>query len=134
MIFQVYIIQKKFQRPVNYQFKRVTGKFLVLIFPLLITSTRYKYNYNRGERSIKPFVIGRKAWLFATSQKGAKASAIIYSIVETAKENQLDPLKYLTYVLEQLPLIDLTDEAALDALMPWSDAIPTNCYVPKQTS
>ncbi|WP_281173049.1 transposase domain-containing protein [Viridibacillus arvi] len=55
-------------------------------------------------------------------------------MVETAKENELDPLKYLTYVLEQLPLIDLTDEAALDALMPWSDAIPTNCHVPKRTT
>ena len=95
---------------------------------------RLELDNNRGERSIKPFVIGRKAWLFASSPKGAKASAIIYSIVETAKENQLDPLKYLTYVLEQLPLIDLTDEAALDALMPWSDAIPTNCHVTKRTT
>lgn len=95
---------------------------------------RLELDNNRGERSIKPFVIGRKAWLFSASPKGAKASAIIYSIVETAKENQIDPLKYLTYVLEQLPLIDLTDEAALDALMPWSDAIPTNCHVPKRTT
>ncbi|WP_153060923.1 IS66 family transposase, partial [Metalysinibacillus jejuensis] len=95
---------------------------------------RLELDNNRGERSIKPFVMGRKAWLFSASPKGAKASAIIYSIVETAKENQLDPLKYLTYVFEQLPLIDLTDEAVLDALMPWSDAIPTNCHVPKRTT
>lgn len=95
---------------------------------------RLELDNNRGERSIKPFVMGRKAWLFSASPKGAKASAIIYSIVETAKENQLDPLKYLTYIFEQLPLIDLTDEAALDALMPWSDAIPTNCHVPKRTT
>ena len=78
--------------------------------------------------------MGRKAWLFSTSPKGAKASAIIYSIVETAKENNLDPLKYLTYVLEQLPLMDLTDEATLDTLMPWSNEIPINCYVPKRTT
>lgn len=95
---------------------------------------RLELDNNRGERAIKPFVIGRKAWLFSTSPKGAKASAIIYSIVETAKENQLDPLKYLTYALEQLPLIDVTDEAALDALMPWSKEIPTNCHVPKRTT
>jgi len=52
--------------------------------------------------------------------------------VETAKENNLDPLKYLTYVLEQLPLMDLTDEAALESLMPWSNEIPTNFHVPKR--
>ena len=49
--------------------------------------------------------------------KRAKASAVIYIIVETAKENHLDSLKYLTYVLEKLPLINLTENAALDALM-----------------
>ena len=95
---------------------------------------RLELDNNRGERSIKPFVMGRKSWLFSTSPKGAKASAIIYSIVETAKENNLDPLKYLTYVLEQLPLMDLTDEAALESLMPWSNKIPTNCHVPKRTT
>lgn len=77
--------------------------------------------------------MGRKAWLFSTSPKGAKASAIIYSIVETAKENGLDPLRYLTYVLEQLPLIDLQDYAALDALMPWSKNVPTNYHIPKKS-
>ena len=64
------------------------------------TDVRLGLDNNRGERSIKPFVIGRKAWLFSTSPKGAKASAIIYSIVDTAKENHLDPLRYLAYVLE----------------------------------
>jgi len=54
--------------------------------------------------------------------------------VETAKENNLDPLKYLTYVLEQLPLMDLTDEAALASLMLWSNKIPINCHVPKQNT
>lgn len=95
---------------------------------------RLELDNERGERSIKPFVIGRKACLFASSSKGAKASTIIYSIVETAKENQLNLLKYLTYVLEQLLLIELTDAAALDALMPWSDKIPTNYQIPKRTT
>ena len=94
---------------------------------------RLELDNNRAERSIKPFVMGRKAWLFSTSPKGAKASAIIYSIVETAKENGLDPLRYLTYLLEQLPLIDLQDYAALDALMPWSKNVPTNCHIPKKS-
>ncbi len=47
---------------------------------------------NRGERSIKPVVIGRKNWLFANSLKGDESSTLIYSIVETAKENNLNPI------------------------------------------
>lgn len=95
---------------------------------------RLEIDNNRSERAIKPFVIGRKNWLFAKSMRGAEASAIIYSIVETAKENGLNPLNYLTYVLEQLPRIDVTDEAELDQLLPWSKTIPTDCHVPKKTN
>ncbi len=65
--------------------------------------------------------------------KGAKASAIVYSIVETAKENQLNPLNYLTHVFEQLLLIDVTNQEALDRLLPWSKTIPTDCHVPNKT-
>jgi transposase len=57
---------------------------------------RLEIDNNRSERAIKPFVIGRKNWLFANTPRGAKASAIIYSVIETAKENQLNPFKYLT--------------------------------------
>lgn len=56
---------------------------------------RLELDNNRSERSIKPFVIGRKNWLFANTQRGAKASAITYSIIETAKENGLNPFHYL---------------------------------------
>ena len=73
---------------------------------MFLEDGRLEIDNNRSERAIKPFVIGRKNWMFATSMKGARASAIVYSIVETAKENQLNPLNYLTYVFEQLPLID----------------------------
>lgn len=59
---------------------------------------RLELDNNRGERSIKPFVIGRKNWLFSNTPKGAKASAIIYSIVESAKENNLSPYAYLKYL------------------------------------
>ncbi|WP_342580823.1 IS66 family transposase [Ureibacillus sp. FSL W7-1570] len=94
---------------------------------------RLEIDNNRAERSIKPFVMGRKAWLFAQSMKGASASAIIYSIVETAKENQLNPLNYLTYLFEQLPLIDHNDVEAIDQLLPWSKTIPEECRVPNKT-
>ena len=85
---------------------------------------RLEVDNNRAERSIKPFVIGRKNWLFASTPRGAKASAIIYSLVETAKENRLDPFAYLTYLFETLPNIDMQDQAALDRLLPWADHLP----------
>jgi len=86
---------------------------------------RLELDNNRAERSIKPFVIGRKNWLFSNTPKGAKASATIYSIVETAKENGLDPFTYLKYLSEQLPNIDINDESVLDKFLPWSDALPS---------
>jgi transposase len=81
---------------------------------------RIELSNNRAERSIKPFVIGRKNWLFANTPRGARASATIYSIVETAKENGLNPYAYLTYLFEKLPNLKSTSEEALDALMPWN--------------
>lgn len=91
---------------------------------------RLELDNNRSERSIKPFVIGRKNWLFANTPRGAKASAIIYSVIETAKENDLNPFKYLTYLFEQLPqLPDLKDPEALDKLLPWSKSLPLICRV-----
>lgn len=93
---------------------------------------RLEIDNNRAERSIKPFVIGRKNWLFANTPKGARASATIYSVVETAKENGLDPFKYLTYLFETLPNIDTTDKMVLDQLLPWAADLPTNCRVPSR--
>ncbi len=89
---------------------------------------------NRGERSIKPFVIGRKNWMFSNTPKGANASAIIYSVIETAKENNLNPLNYLTFLFERLPNIDINDKAALDQLLPWSKTIPLACQVFKKNT
>ena len=82
---------------------------------------------NRAERTVKPFVIGRKNWLFACSPEGAKSSAIVYSIVETAKENGLDPYLYLILLFEQLPNIDTSDETAVKQLLPWVEAVQTKC-------
>ncbi len=93
---------------------------------------RLEIDNNRAERAIKPFVMGRKNWLFATSPKGAKSSAIVYSIVETAKENGLNPQVYLKYLFEQLPNIDVTDIAALDLLLPWAPTVKANCAVPSK--
>lgn len=73
---------------------------------------------NRAERAIKPFVIGRKNWLFSQTAKGAKASATLYSIIETAKANGLVPFDYLNYLLEQLSQA----EYDIEPLLPWEFA------------
>ena len=78
---------------------------------------RLELDNNRSECSIKPVVIGRKNWLFAFSPAGATASATIYSLVETAKENGLHPFTYLTYLFEQLPDCKTTDLDRLIALV-----------------
>jgi transposase len=99
-------------------------------WPKLLTylqDGRLEIDNNRAERSIKPFVIGRKNWLFANSQKGAKSSAIIYSIIETAKENGLIPYEYIKYLFEQLPCITSNN---LPSLLPWSDTLPEYVKMP----
>lgn len=89
---------------------------------------RLEIDNNRAERSIKPFVIGRKNWLFSNTSRGAQASAIIYSIIETSKENGLNPYEYLKYIFEQLPNVDIKDTAVLDSLLPWAATLPEICY------
>jgi len=79
---------------------------------------------NRAERSIKPFVIGRKNFLFSNTPRGARSSAIIYSIIETAKENNLKPYNYLVYLFEQLPNVNTNDVAVINSLLPWLDTLP----------
>lgn len=72
---------------------------------------------NRCENAIRPFVIGRKAWLFSDTPAGANASAIIYSLVETAKVNGLEPYAWLCHVLTHLPAAKNVDE--IELLLPW---------------
>ena len=79
---------------------------------------RLELSNNRAERSIKPFVIGRKNFLFANTPLGAQASAVIYSLIETAKETGLDPFRYLTWVLETAPTLDRTVEGWAVPLLP----------------
>jgi len=65
---------------------------------------------NLAENAIRPFVIGRKNWLFSGNQEGARASATIYSLIETAKANKLETYTYLRYLFEKLPLATSTDD------------------------
>ncbi|MBS5588001.1 MAG: transposase domain-containing protein [[Clostridium] spiroforme] len=74
------------------------------------------------ERTIRPFTIGRKNWMFLASTKGANASAAAFSLIETAKANHLDPYDYIEYLLEIMPNIDfIKNPERLDDFMPWSD-------------
>ena len=79
---------------------------------------RLELSNNRAERSIKPFVMGRKNWLFANTPAGAQSSAVIYSLIETAKENDLDPYRYLLWVLESAPSLSQVDENWVAKLLP----------------
>ena len=74
---------------------------------------------NRAERSIKPFVIDRKNFLFANTPKGATGSAVIFSMIQTALENQLDPYRYLTWLLQTACGLDMADPAVIQKLLPW---------------
>lgn len=89
---------------------------------------RIAVDNNLAERSIKPFVIGRKNWMFSKSPKGATSSAVCYSIIETAKANNLKPFQYLTYLFEELPNINPQNMDELDALLPWSETLPKHIY------
>ena len=72
---------------------------------------------NAAENAIRPFVVGRKAWLFSHSQRGANASANLYSLIETAKANQVEPYQYLSWLFDRLPVTPAED---IDQLLPWN--------------
>ncbi len=91
---------------------------------------RLEISNNSDERAVKPLVIGRKNWLFANTPRGATASAIIYSIVETAKANALNPYRYLEDVLIRLPALETRRlEQELETLLPWSEGVQAACGV-----
>ena len=81
---------------------------------------------NRAERKAKSYAIGRKAFLFHTSETGAGASAVMYSIVETAKANNLNIFQYLYTVLLYMPDY-MNSSAGIEQLMPWSEFIKEQC-------
>lgn len=81
---------------------------------------RCSLSNNLAKNSIRPFTIGRKNWLFSTSTKGAESSAIIYSLIETAKANNLNVYRYLQFVLIAMPGLGKNPEPEMLAhVMPW---------------
>ena len=87
---------------------------------------RLEISNNRAERSIKPFVIDRKNFLFANTPKGATGSAIMFSLIQTTIENGLDPYKYLTWLLKQAKDVDLTNTETVKKLLPWNAVAECN--------
>ncbi len=71
-----------------------------------------------AENAIRPFVIGHKNWLFADTPKGAHASGIFYSLIETAKANEIEPYAYLRHIFNALPYASSIEK--IEALLPWN--------------
>jgi hypothetical protein len=94
-------------------------KYLDNQWPTLIAyleNGQYPIDNNLVENAIRPFAIGRKNWLFSASVKGAKASANLYSLIETAKANDLEPYAYLKRVFTELPNAQSYDD--VEKLLP----------------
>lgn len=77
---------------------------------------RIPLDTNLVENAIRPFVVGRKGWLFADTVAGARASANLYSLIETAKANGIEPWRYLNHLFELLPAATTADQ--IEALFP----------------
>ena len=103
---------------------------------VFLTNGYVPMDNSASERAIRPFTIGRKNWVIIDSIRGAQASAVIYSIVETAKLNKLNVFCYLEHLLTELP--KLADEkgdigtSKLEPLLPWSDQLPEKCHKPRR--
>jgi transposase len=83
-----------------------------------LTDGRYPIDNNQAENAIRPFAVGRKNWLFANSQSGARASANLYSLVQTASRHGLNPHEYLRRVFTELPTARTVED--IDALLPFN--------------
>lgn len=90
---------------------------------------------NASERAIRGFCIGKKNWEMIDTIHGATSSAIIYSIAETAKANNLKPYDYFEYLLTEIPKhVEDKNTSFLEELLPWSETLPEHIRKPKKTS
>lgn len=99
---------------------------------VLMTDGEVPIDDSASERALRNFTIGRKNWMTINTVRGAQASAVIYSITETARANGLNVYYYIKYLLEQLvTFVDKQgniEQSELEPLMPWSKALPADCY------
>ena len=85
---------------------------------IYVEDGRLSIDNNMAENAIRPFVVGRKNWLFAGTPEGAEASALLYSLIETAKANKLEPYAYLRFIFEKLPTAKSLQD--YESLLPWN--------------
>ena len=99
---------------------------------VFLTDGNVPIDNSASEKSIRPFCLGKKNWILFNTIKGAEASAIAYSIAESAKANSLKPYMYFKHLLTVLP--EYTDKngnissEVLDSVLPWSKTLPEECY------
>ena len=94
---------------------------------------RCSISNNAAERAVKSYVMGRKNFLFHDTVKGAKASAIVYTLAETAKANGLNIRLYLETVMTKMLDYKKEPDSILEELMPWSEAMQKSCGLNKGT-
>ena len=136
---QRYLVRQKKSQPILNQFKQWLDKSAEQVPPKQLPGKAIHYALNQwtqltchiedshpeidnnaAERRIKPFVIGRKNWLFSQTPNGAMASVTLYSLIETAKANKLEPFAYIRYILIELPKLGRHAEPeAFNTLLPW---------------
>jgi len=89
---------------------------------------RTEFSNNRIENSVRPYALGRRNWLFCNSVSGAYACAIIYTIIESARANGLNLFEYLKFLFS---VVSNIKDGDIDTLLPWGDAVPEKCILPK---
>lgn len=116
---QKYITNKKLKEAITYAENQ---KENLIKF---IDDGRIPLTNSKAERAIRPFAVHRKNWLFADTIEGAKANAIYYSLIESAKANNLNIYKYIKYLLDELPQLEIEQtEDAIEKYLPWSKELP----------
>lgn len=100
---------------------------------VFLTDSQIPLDNNLAEQAIRPFCVGKKNWKLIDTVHGAKASAILYSIVETAKANELNIYRYFKHLLTEIPKhMDDTSLSFLDSMLPWSKDLPEACRKKKK--
>ena len=99
---------------------------------VFLTDGEVPIDDSASERALRNFTIGRKNWVTINTVRGAQASAIIYSLTETARANDLNVYHYVRHLLTELPQLIYAngkiEESRLEPLMPWSKTLPADCY------
>ncbi len=106
------VAEGKLSEAINYSLNQYQNLVRYLKYPEVTPDN------NIAENAIRPFCVGRKNWLFNSSPRGAYSSATLYSLVETAKINNVEPYEYLTFIFTEIQ--NITAETDLDAFMPWN--------------